>query len=89
MPSVALFALSAVFASAHDWLVKAGLLFVLYLYANISMNFFFDERMMQIIPISIYLGSKAWFYYVWLFHIHPFVGPVTTATFLACSCTLW
>ncbi len=109
MPAVVLFALAFVMACGQDWLVKGGLFVLVYLYANVVMNFFFDERMMRILPISIYLSSKVgnkhffplssvslscfhfqmWFYYVWLFHIHPFVGPLTTLLFLACSTTLW
>jgi len=30
-----------------------------------------------------------WFYYVWLFHIAPFVGGATSVVFLSCSAALW
>ncbi len=89
IPAVVLFGMSAVFASSHDWMAKAGLILLVYVYTNAVSNLFFDERLMQILPLAIYLTSKMWFYYVWLFHIHPFVGSWVTLTFLLCSMVLW
>ncbi len=58
LPTVAIFGLALVLASSHDWLVKTGIVLLIYLYSNCVMNFFFDERMMKVMPISIYFGSK-------------------------------
>lgn len=49
----------------------------------------FDETLMSLLPLSIYLGTKVWFYVTWMTHIAPNVSPLTTMGFLACSGLLW
>lgn len=89
LPMIVLLCCGAIFASSHDYLVKGLLLFGLYLYVNTNARLMFDERLLNVMPISIYVCSKLWFYYVWLLHIHPFVGTATTLAFLTSSASLW
>ena len=89
MPFIVFGYCGVVFASEHDYLVKAGLLFLIYLYCNFVGNIFFDERSLILMPISIYFGTKFWFYYTWLFYFVPVVSPLTTMLFLSASLLLW
>lgn len=49
----------------------------------------FDETLMALLPLSIYMGTKVWFYVTWLTYIAPQVSTVTTMGFLICSGFLW
>lgn len=78
-----------IFNCGLDYLVKFGLFVLVYIYCNLAGNFFFDERMMTLMPISIYLATKFWFYAVWLIYIRPYVSAMTTFMFLILSTGLW
>lgn len=50
---------------------------------------FYDDRLMALLPLSIYISTKAWFYVTWFIYIAPVVSIVTTVIFVASSCLLW
>jgi len=52
-------------------------------------EFVFDERVFNVLPLSIYFAMKWWFYITWIVYILPFVSGITTVTFLAMSGVLW
>lgn len=39
-------------------------------------TFFFDERMMNIVPLPLYLATKVWMYYTWFFYCIPYVDSM-------------
>lgn len=49
----------------------------------------FDETLMALLPLSIYMGTKVWFYVTWITYIAPQVSTMTTMGFLICSAFLW
>ena len=89
MPLVVIGALGFIFNSALTTWYKAGLLLIVYVYLNAAGTLFFDHRLTRIMPLSVGVATKVWFYYAWLVHIHPFVGSVSTLTFLAGTSGLW
>lgn len=72
-----------------DYLVKVGLFVVLYLYCNCMNEFVFDERLFNVMPISIYFSTKFYFYATWFIYVQPLVHPLTTAVYLGLSGLLW
>ncbi|XP_078332634.1 palmitoyltransferase ZDHHC17-like isoform X1 [Crassostrea virginica] len=44
--------------------------------------FFFDDRLMNIIPVSVYLSSKFMMYFTWFFYLIPYVEMTWTKTIL-------
>lgn len=49
----------------------------------------FDDHLISLLPLSVYLATKAWFYITWFAYIAPTVSAVTTILFLASSGLLW
>ena len=43
-----------------------GMFVLIYLFVNGSSFFFFDERVMDYLPLAIYFSTKFWMYYTWL-----------------------
>ena len=61
------------------------------LYASASMvgRWMFDEKLLTLLPLSIYIATKLWFYITWIIYIAPIVPFLTTFLFLVSSCGLW
>lgn len=49
----------------------------------------FDDHLMTLLPLSVYLSTKLWFYVTWLAYIAPVVSSATSFCFLVCSALLW
>ena len=47
-------------ALSVDWLVKLGLLALIYIALSLLGNFVFDERILMVMPIAIYFTTKFW-----------------------------
>ncbi|XP_066137592.1 palmitoyltransferase Hip14 [Euwallacea fornicatus] len=70
-------------------IIKAFLLLCLYIIIHYLGKVFYDDRLMALLPLSIYLSTKAWFYFTWFIYIAPIASITTTAIFLASSSLLW
>lgn len=49
----------------------------------------FDEYLMSLLPLSIYMATKLWFYVTWIAYIADTVSTTTTILFLISSGLLW
>jgi len=72
-----------------DYLVKLGMFVLLYLFINGSAMLTFDDRLMNFLPLGIYMATKIWMYYTWIQYVSAFVAPLTTAFFMTSSLGLW
>jgi len=72
-----------------DYLVKLGMFVLLYLFINGSAMFAFDDRLMNFLPIGIYMSTKIWMYLTWFQYIQLYVSPQATIFFMTASLGLW
>lgn len=49
----------------------------------------FDDKLLQLLPLSIYMATKIWFYITWLLYIAPIASIMTTILFIMSSFGLW
>lgn len=70
-------------------LIKIFLLLCLYIILHYMGQLLYDDRFMSLLPLSIYLSTKIWFYFTWFIYIMPSISFVTTAIFLTSSGLLW
>lgn len=69
--------------------VKLGLLAGLYGFAHIIGRLLFDDQLLTLLPMSIYMATKLWFYVTWFTYIAPTVSLIASFLFLASSSLLW
>ncbi|KAL1506043.1 hypothetical protein ABEB36_005478 [Hypothenemus hampei] len=70
-------------------IIKIFLLVCLYIVIHYLGQVFYDDRLMGLLPLSIYLSTKIWFYFTWFIYITPVTSLLTTIIFLASSGLLW
>lgn len=70
-------------------LIKIFILVCLYIVIHYMGQILYDDRLMALLPLSIYLSTKGWFYFTWLIYIMPVTHILTTIVFLGSSCLLW
>ena len=89
MPFILFWAVGMIFQVQLDYLVKLGIFVLVYIYTNLMSEFVFDERLFNIMPLSIYFANKFYFYITWLYFVTPYVHSMTTVFFLTMSMLLW
>ena len=89
MPFILFWSIGMIFNLQLDYLVKLGLFVLVYIYANLMSEFVFDERLFNILPLSIYFANKFYFYLTWLYFVYSYVHTMTTVLFLVFSTCLW
>ncbi|XP_033751574.1 palmitoyltransferase ZDHHC17-like [Pecten maximus] len=72
-PFIALWAIGAIPEMEADWYVKLALAAVGIVIWKVVAHFFFDDKMMVVMPISIYLATKLWMYYTWFAYLVPYI----------------
>ena len=65
MPALVIWGIGSTFEADVDYLVKFGLFALLYIAVNGISMLTFDERLMNFLPLGIYMSTKAWIYYTW------------------------
>ncbi|KAJ3659688.1 hypothetical protein Zmor_011363 [Zophobas morio] len=70
-------------------LIKLFLLVCLYIVLHYAGQILYDDRLMALLPLSIYLSTKLWMYFTWFIYIMPVTGILTTVVFLSSSGILW
>ncbi|XP_062560303.1 palmitoyltransferase Hip14 isoform X1 [Armigeres subalbatus] len=70
-------------------IIKVFLLGCLYALSHTIGQTLFDETLMALLPLSVYMATKAWFYVTWLTYIAPTVSFLASVSFLTCSAGLW
>ncbi|XP_076274210.1 palmitoyltransferase Hip14 [Rhynchophorus ferrugineus] len=70
-------------------IIKIFLLVCLYIVIHYLGQKLYDDRLMTLLPLSIYLSTKMWFYFTWFIYIMPFTSMLTTLVFVSSSSVLW
>ncbi|XP_018326776.1 palmitoyltransferase Hip14 isoform X2 [Agrilus planipennis] len=70
-------------------IIKIFLLVCVYIVVHYIGQLFYDDRLIALLPLSIYLATKLWFYITWIVYIMPNVTLLTSAVFFASSSLLW
>lgn len=88
-PFLTFYIAGLIFSSELLYLIKFVLLGCLYATAHTVGKAMFDDHLMTLLPLSVYMATKLWFYVTWLGYIAPTVSTLTTILFLASSGLLW
>ncbi|ALC44789.1 Hip14 [Drosophila busckii] len=88
-PFTAFYLAGIVFTINTLYIIKFFLLGCLYAIFHTIGKTLFDEHLMALLPLSVYLATKAWFYITWLLYIDDAVSFTTTVCFLISSILLW
>uniref|UniRef100_A0A1B0AIE9 Palmitoyltransferase n=1 Tax=Glossina pallidipes TaxID=7398 RepID=A0A1B0AIE9_GLOPL len=88
-PFTAFYLAGVVFTLNTLYIIKFFLLGCLYAIFYTMGKTLFDEHLMALLPLSVYLATKAWFYITWFVYIVDAVSFGTTITFFFCSLGLW
>lgn len=71
------------------FIIKFFLLGCMYAVAHTIGKLFFDDHLMSLLPLSVYMATKIWFYVTWFVYIIPAVSTITTIGFVGSSILLW
>lgn len=71
------------------FVIKFFLCGCLYAIASTVGRFLFDDHLLTLLPLSIYLATKLWFYITWLVFFAPILSTFVTFSFLVSSLGLW
>lgn len=88
-PFIVFYLAGMLFAIDTLYIIKIFLFACLYAVAHTVRRFFFNDHLMALLPLSVYMTTKIWFYITWVVYIAPVVSPVVTIAFLVCSAGLW
>lgn len=88
-PFLAFYLAGIVFAANTLFIIKFFLLGCLYATFHSIGKALFDDHLMALLPLSVYLATKLWFYVTWLTYIVDAVSTTATLGFLFCSGLLW
>lgn len=88
-PFLTFYIAGLIFSADTLYIIKFFLLGCLYGAAHSIGKSMFDDHLMSLLPLSVYMATKLWFYVTWLGYIAPTVSTFTTLLFLLSSCTLW
>lgn len=88
-PFVVFYLAGLLFAADTLYIIKIFLFGCLYAVAHTVRRLFFNDHLMSLLPLSVYMTTKIWFYITWMVYIAPVVSSITTIVFLTCSATLW
>jgi len=89
MPAIVIWGIGTTLEMEVDYLVKFGIFTLLYIFVNGVSILTFDERLMNFLPLGIYLSTKAWIYYTWFAYVTLVVSPLATIIFVLGSTGLW
>lgn len=88
-PFLTFYVAGLIFSADTLFIIKLFLLACLYGVAHTIGKTMFDDHLMTLLPLSVYMATKLWFYVTWLGYIAPTVSTLTTILFLLSSGTLW
>ncbi|CAG9765425.1 unnamed protein product [Ceutorhynchus assimilis] len=88
-PFMAFYIAGAIMGTNLLVIIKVFLLVCLYIVIHYLGQVFYDDRLMALLPLSIYLSTKMWFYVTWLIYMAPMVSFATSVVFLSSSALLW
>lgn len=88
-PFLTFYLAGLIFSADTLYIVKFFLMGCLYAIAHSIGKTLFDEHLMSLLPLSVYLATKIWFYVTWIFYIAEAVSTLTTLAFIVSSGLLW
>lgn len=88
-PFLVYYLVGLLFSSDILFIIKFILVVCLYAVCHTVGKRLFDDTLMALLPLSIYMSTKLWFYVTWMTYIAPLVSFTTTLGFLVCSGLLW
>ncbi|KXJ78710.1 hypothetical protein RP20_CCG003643 [Aedes albopictus] len=88
-PFLVFYLAGLIFCAETLIIIKVFLLGCLYALSHTIGQTLFDETLMALLPLSVYMATKAWFYVTWLTYIAPTVSFLASVSFLTCSAGLW
>lgn len=88
-PFLTFYLAGLIFSADTLFLIKLFLMTCLYCVAYMVGKTMFDEHLMALLPLSVYMATKLWFYVTWMMYIMDRVSFMTTVLFLASSGMLW
>lgn len=88
-PFMAFYCAGAILGTNMLLIIKVFLLLCLYIILHYAGQLLYDDRLMSLLPLSIYLSTKVWMYFTWFIYIMPYTSLLTTFVFLSSSCLLW
>lgn len=88
-PFLTFYLAGLIFSADTLFLIKLFLMTCLYCVAYMVGKTMFDEHLMALLPLSVYMATKLWFYVTWIMYIMDKVSFMTTVLFLASSGMLW
>ncbi|KAJ8307797.1 hypothetical protein KUTeg_014653 [Tegillarca granosa] len=71
-PFIALFVIGYIPEMSAVWYVKVTLAVLAFLIYKFISNFFFDDTLMNVMPLPLYLATKFWMYYTWFAYCLPY-----------------
>ncbi|XP_064480715.1 palmitoyltransferase ZDHHC17-like [Ornithodoros turicata] len=84
-PFLAFYVVGAILDCPESSLVKLCLLLVTGFVTAVVSRFLFDERLMDVLPMSVYLSTKFWMYVTWFTDLWPYVGDLWTSVLFSLS----
>lgn len=88
-PFLVFYLAGLIFCADTIILIKLFLSTILYSVAYTIGKTMFDEYLMGLLPLSVYMATKLWFYVTWLVYVYDTVSFMTTVLFLLSSLLLW
>lgn len=88
-PFMAFYIAGAILSTSLLILIKIFLLVCLYIVIHYVGRILYDDRLMALLPLSIYLATKMWMYFTWFIYIMQFTTIITTVVFVTSSLLLW
>ncbi|KAK6619516.1 hypothetical protein RUM43_012273 [Polyplax serrata] len=88
-PFFGFYIIGLVMQSNQDYLVKLGLILLFYIVIHFAGKVFFDDRLINVLPMSLYLATKFWMYITWCLYIAPKCSFLLTVAFISSSLLLW
>ncbi|XP_053683912.1 palmitoyltransferase Hip14 isoform X2 [Sabethes cyaneus] len=88
-PFLVFYLAGLIFCAETLIIIKVFLLGCLYAVSHTIGQTLFDETLMALLPLSVYMATKLWFYVTWLTYIAPTVSFLASLSFLTCSAGLW
>lgn len=88
-PFLAFYCAGAILGTNMIVLIKVFFLLCLYIVLHYAGQLMYDDRLMSLLPLSIYLSTKIWMYLTWIIYIMPYTSFFTTVVFLSSSLLLW
>lgn len=89
MPFLVFYLVGLILSINTLFLIKLFLLLCLYAVTHMSGQILFDETLMSMLPLSVYMATKLWFYVTWFTYIAPTTHMLATFFFLVSSFGLW